>query len=195
MKVLDDLVEAISNYLQIPKKQATKIIKHIIDHKQETFEEDIQTFVHLIKNIKKCTICFLWSTDKLCEICSSHNSDQKLMIVENHNIITKYEEWKIFNGKYFVIPILYTKKFTLVNPPFDFSFLLSYINEFDEIIISLSPTAEGVMTSNLIFDTIKKNKANIKISQLAIGVPLGSTIDYMDQLTITHAFRNRKDIK
>lgn len=195
MKLLDDLVENVSSYLQIPKKQSLKIIKNIIDNKKDIFEIDIQKFIEVIKKIKKCTICFTLTENELCEICLSNNRYKKLMIVENPNIISKYEEWKIFNGKYFLVPILYTKKFTLINPEFDFTFLLSYIDQFEEIIISLSPTAEGVLTSNLIFDTIKKNNSNIKISQLAIGIPLGSTIDYIDQMTINHAFKNRKDIK
>lgn len=195
MKVLDDLIEKVSQYLQIPKKQATKIVKHIIDHKIENFEYEVQNFIEEIKNIKKCKICFSFTQDELCEICLSPNRDKKLMIIENQDMVQKYEEWKIFNGKYFLIPILYSKKFTLIKPEFDFTFLLSYIDNFDEIIISLSPIVEGVMTSNLIFDTIKKHKPNIKISQLAIGIPLGSTINYMDQLTMTHALKNRKDIK
>lgn len=93
------------------------------------------------------------------------------------------------------MPILFNKKFERIESNFDFNNLLDYVDNFNEIIIGLSPTAEGVLTSNLIFDTIKKEKPNINISSLAIGIPMGSSIDYMDQLTISYAIKNRKDIK
>ena len=117
------------------------------------------------------------------------------MIVENIAQIQKYEEWKIFNGKYYKIPQLFTKKFERININLDFSFLIEYIENFDEIILALSPTPEGIMSANFIFDTIKKEKPKTNISKLAIGVPIGSHLDYMDQLTMSYAIKNRKDIK
>ena len=69
------------------------------------------------------------------------------------------------------------------------------INQFKEIIIGISPNQQGILTTNYLLNEINKNVPHIKVSQLSIGIPFGASIDYIDQLTMSYAIKNRKDIK
>lgn len=191
----DYLIELLTKLPGISKKQAIKIVNFLLSQDKSNLLEKNRVFIKTIESISKCEICNFYSTNKRCEICLSQNREKKLMIIENVDQIQKYENWKLWKGKYFIVPSIFNSKFERINKSFDFSFLLDYIKDFNEVVISISPTAEGVLTSNLIFDTIKKEKPEVNISKLAIGIPIGSSIDYMDQLTLSYAIKNRKDIK
>lgn len=190
----DELVDSLTEIPGISKKQARKIINYFLTLDRTHLDQNIKNFINKLEKIKKCSICNFWTIEDKCKICLSKNRENKLMIVENSSQIEKFEEWKIFNGKYYVVPVLFSKKFEQVKN-FDFSFLNNYVNSFDEIIIGISPTPEGIITSNFIYDSIKKVYPNKQISKLAVGIPLGTSLDYMDQLTMSYAIKNRKNIK
>lgn len=191
----DRLIDLLTKLPGISKKQALRIINFLLSQDKSKLVEDSQSFIKTIKIISNCEICNFYSSNKRCEICLSPDREKKLMIIENVDQIQKYETWKLWKGKYFIVPPIFNSKFERINNNFDFTFLLDYVDNFNEIVISISPTAEGVLTSNLIFDTIKKEKSKVNISKLAIGIPIGSSIDYIDQLTLSYAIKNRKDIK
>ncbi len=194
---LDNLIEQLQEISGVSKKQAIEIINFLLSKRNEEQDIRINNFLKDIKKIKECSICSLYTDnqDSKCNICLSNKRESKLMIIENRSQIQKYEDWGLYKGRYFKVPQLFTKKFERINSNFEMDFLIDYINQFDEVIIALSPTPEGVLTSNLIFDTIKKSKPNIYISQLAIGIPMNSQIDYVDKLTLSQALKNRKEIK
>ncbi|MBD5422910.1 MAG: toprim domain-containing protein [Mycoplasma sp.] len=194
-KEFENLIDILREYPNVSNKQAMKIIKFIFEEKIDKFENDVNIFIDNLKKIKRCKLCSYFSIDDLCNICNSDDREKKLMIVENVDQIQKYEDWGIFHGKYYLVPILFSKNFERTKDDYNFSSLIEYVDNFNEIIIGLSPTPEGVLTSNLVFDKIKKEKPNILVSKLAIGIPLGTSVDYMDKLTMSYAIQNRKDIK
>ena len=194
LKEFNNLVDSLTKLPGISRKQATKIVNYLLINKKENIENVLKDFLSNINKIKNCSICGYYSIDNKCEICNSNHRENKLLIIENCEQIEKYENWKLWNGKYFKVPQLFNKKFEKIESNFNFDFLNSYITSFDEIVIALSPTPEGVLSANYIFDIIKNKNQKIKISKLAIGVPMGATIDYMDQLTLSYAIKNRKDI-
>ncbi len=193
-KEFDELIDTLKEFPNITTKQAKKIIDYMIQNKNNIDNKFIK-FKNLFNSIKTCSICGFYSSENICNICSSNFREKKLMLIENISQIEKYEQWELYRGKYLKVPQLFTKKFERIEKNFNFNFLLEYINNFDEIIISLSPTPEGILSSNYIVDIIRKEKPKIKISKLAIGIPIGSSIDYIDQFTISHALKNREDIK
>ena len=115
------------------------------------------------------------------------------MIIEDIEKINQFEKERLFNGKYYLVPILFNKKFQQTQ--FDFDFLLTYLNEFDEVILAINSTTEGILTANLIVDKIKEKHKNIKITQLATGIPLGVKMEYIDDLTLSYALKNRKELE
>lgn len=194
-KEFDDLVEMLREIPGISQKQATKIVNFFLKKNKNDLLKYKDKFFNNLLKIDKCSICGFYATNNECLICDNKERNNKLLIVENLEQIQKYENWKIFDGKYYSIPILFNKKLELIVENLNIDFLIKYINHFDEIIIALSPTVEGVFTTNYLCEQIKKNYPKKHISSLSIGIPMGSSIDFMDQLTLSYAIKNRKDIE
>ena len=90
---------------------------------------------------------------------------------------------------------MFNEKLVQKKITFDWASFFDYLKEFEEIIIGISPNQQGILTINYLLEEINKNIPHIKVSQLAIGIPFGVSIDYIDQLTMSYAIKNRKDIK
>lgn len=192
IKEFEQLVDILKQVPSISNKQAKNISHYLIDNNFDV-EMNLNKIINLIKNIKKCNLCSIYViNESTCRICSSNTRERKLMIVEDNEQIIKIESMNIYKGKYYVIPYLFNKKFE--QKQYDFSKTLEYINEFDEVIIGISPTAEGILSTNFIFEKIR-SFSNIKITRLATGIPLGSTLEYVDKMTLSYAIKNRKDIE
>lgn len=188
---IDDLWSIFQQLSFLSSKQIKKIINLLISKKNETIN-NLEKIQELIKELKQCSICTQYTKNEICQICSSNEREKKLLIVECVEQIKKIEDDNIFKGKYFVIPILYSKKFIPLD--YDFSFLINYLPKFNEVIIGVDSTPEGILTSNRIFEEIRK-KSTISVTKLATGIPLGSNIDYVDKITLSYALNNRKEIK
>ena len=191
----DYLVDIIKKIPSISNKQAQKITKYLIDQNIENLEKNSALIFDYLKKIKKCTLCSYYANDKLCNICLSPDRDKQLLIIENVDQIFQYEKWKIYHGKYYLFPQLFNEKLVQKQVAFDWSFFFDYLNQFKEIIIGISTNQQGILTTNYLLNEINKNVPHIKVSQLSIGIPFGASIDYIDQLTMSYAIKNRKDIK
>ncbi len=192
----DSLIEIIKKIPSISNKQAHKIAKFIINQDKTNIEKQWNLFFQNLLKINKCSICSYYTTEKLCNICLSPNRENKIMIIENIDQIQKYEDWKIYQGKYYLAPILFNEKLIYIQDNnFDSESFVNYVNQFDEIIIGISPHQQGILTINYLLDILKKKNILIKVSQLAIGIPFGASMDYIDQLTMSYAIKNRKDIE
>ncbi|MGL5205869.1 MAG: toprim domain-containing protein [Metamycoplasmataceae bacterium] len=185
---IDNLSLFFQKFTGIGNKQSKRMAHQLLKFNDEEFQEFLLLLNELRNNIKNCKICKNYTSKDLCSICSLNTRENKLMIVESIEDISRYEEWKFFNGKYYVFPIIFNNKFEQIND-FNISELTEYAKQFDEIIIALSATIEGTLTANF----LDKNLSNItKVSHLANGVPVGASIEYIDKLTFKHAFQNRK---
>ena len=176
-------------FVGIGNKQSKKMAHQVLKFNDDEFQEFLFSLKELKANIHNCIICKSYTNNEICLICSSTTRDKKLMIVESIEDISRYEEWKFFNGKYFVFPIIFNNKFERIHNV-DIQELKEYITKFDEVIIALSATIEGTLTANFLDDNLSKIT---KISHLANGVPVGASIEYIDKLTFSHAFKNRKE--
>jgi recombination protein RecR len=88
-----------------------------------------------------------------------------------------------------VFPIIFNNKFERKSD-INMDELIDYASNFDEVILALSATIEGSLTANFVDESLSPIT---KVSHLANGVPVGSNIEYIDQLTFKHAFKNRKE--
>lgn len=177
--------------LKISKKQAEKIIDFIISSNEEDFKSLISNFNNLKQKIKKCKVCNNISDNNLCEICSDEDRDKVLLIVENQKALDKFENSKFYYGKYFII----NEKFILKNDFSDeellkeVSKIVEYAAFFEETIIALSPTLQGEIITYHIKKTL--DEAQIQNSQIAIGIPLGASVNFVDDITLKQSIINR----
>jgi recombination protein RecR len=192
IKEIIDLEESLNSLPGVTKKSASKIARYIID-------EDIEFSSKLINRIKKaksaiikCTLCNDYTTAEICRICKNESRDSSILcIVSEPEALSAIEKSQSYQGKYY---ITYKEMNPRSSKKMDLSKIreLLDINDVKEIILAFDPTMNGEFTSFFISQELKN--LNIKISRIAIGMPINSKVDYADDLTIKMSFNNRKEL-
>ena len=123
---LETKLKKISN---LSKKQVQKIIFNLINLDKNDLEILFDLINQAKSEIKKCKICGYYSNDDLCLICTNKMRTNKIIVVEQSDDIDKFEELKIYDGKYYVFSSLYNLKENNDSFNKDFDKLLSLINK------------------------------------------------------------------
>ncbi|OYD26810.1 DNA replication and repair protein RecR [Mycoplasma testudineum] len=173
----------------VSKKGAIKIAQHIIKYSSNNFEDLISSLNELREKTKPCLKCNLIQSELICSFCNNAQRRKTLMIFEISSNVFKFEKLGIYNGYYFITDPLLSDRI-IRSEPFWMKQLINYIdNGIEEIVFAISPTLSGEITMQYI-KTYLANR-NIKTSRFAVGLPINSEVDYIDDMTLTAAFKNR----
>ena len=115
------------------------------------------------------------------------------MIVENSQDVVAIEKTNSYHGLYHVLGSLISSTKGIYPDDINFQKLLDRLNNVEEVIIALTSSMDGEMTSLYISKLLEEK--GIKVTRLASGLPMGGSLDYADELTIISALNNRKEIK
>ncbi len=167
------------------------VVRHIIDNLEEIEEK-----------VGLCEVCFNIATLNKCDICLDESRDKsKICIVAEVDDIWNIEKSGIFNGLYHALGGSLSAVSNITPDKLTFNSLFSRFSScnFEEIIFANNLSVEGATTVFYIMDEIKKLQNNgamkdIKITELANGIPMGASLEYMDEGTIEVAFKARKSI-
>lgn len=183
-KDFEFLVDALKSLPTISQKNANKIAYFLLSVDNKFFNDFIERILNFKKNIRYCELCNNLVTNNLiCDICKSESREQKkLCIVSFHEDFEKIENSNSFHGKYFILNCEINQKDLTTSKNIDLEKLEKIINyfEIDEILIATNMTANGEITGNYIKKFILDKKFNIEIFRLALGIPINSSIDYID---------------
>ena len=189
---IDNLVKTIGKLKALGPKSARRIVLQLIDNKEELIKPLTKQLVEIYKNLRRCETCGdYFSVISKCDC--SNKKYKKIFVCEEIQDKWTVEESGIYSGGGYhviggVLPALESKK----NGKLLISSLVNRVkdnNEIEEVILGLSNTAEGNVTSHLIADKLKG--LNIKITRLAQGISVGNSISYLDDGTLVTAFKNR----
>ncbi|MDO4940359.1 MAG: recombination mediator RecR [Erysipelotrichaceae bacterium] len=148
-----------------------------------------------VKNIKKCKICGFLCDEDECEICKDEHRDRStIMVVGYPQEAVAIEKTNGYHGLYHILNGLISSSKGVYPEDINIESLIQRINEdVKEVIIATSPTMDGEMTS-LYLNKLLVDK-NVLVTRLAHGLPMGSSLDYADDLTLIKAFDNRRKIE
>lgn len=165
----------------LPNKEVESLSDAIKDAKQSTFY---------------CSICNSLTYVDPCLYCSDlDRNDEMLCIVEEPFHISSIEKTGIYSGRYHVLLGRLSPLRGVGPDELKTDKLAKRIKDgnFQEVIIATNPTVEGESTAVYLAKILKDFK--IKLTRLAMGLPVGSDIDYADQVTISKAIEGRTEIK
>jgi len=162
-------------------------------------QADLEEFSASIKNAKTdliiCSVCQNISEQNPCNICSDKNRDRQTIciVAESHDLQT-IERLREYNGLYHILGGVINHLEGLGPESLNIGSLISKIqhNGFKEIILALNPDLEGESTSLYLQKLLKPYQ--IKITRLAKGLPSGSDIEYADEVTLSSALKNRREL-
>jgi len=193
---IDNLIKLISKLPGLGPKSAKRIILKMINNRQEIMKPLAQTLSEVYKNVIRCKICgTLKSNSSLCDNCENVSKKYtKICVVENIADQWAIESSSIYQGYYHILGGTISNSNNQRKEDLLIDSLIERIkkNNIEEVILATSATVEGHTTAFYIQDTLKN--ANIKVSKLAQGLPVGGEIESLDDGTLISAFKNRKGL-
>ena len=195
--LVDHLIESFQCLPGVGPKTAQRMVFYLLERDRDAGEILSESLKKALKQVGNCRKCRIFSESELCNICSNHKRDSMtICIVESVADVFAIEHSNNYLGRYFVLhghlsPIdnIGPDQLGLEN-----LFELVKTEGITEMILATNSTLEGEATSNYIFESLKDIKT-LQITRLALGVPLGGELEYVDGGTLMHAFSGRVNFK
>ena len=193
IKDINELVSTFSELPGIGEKSAERIVYALLNKSSDNRLKMIDNIKNLDK-IKKCQDCNNLTLDEICSICNDKSREAKtICVVDDIKNLILFERNQLFPGKYFILSGLINplQGIDITDLNLDGLDRMISKNNSVELILALKPTIEGETTSLYIS---KKYSNKLKVTKMAQGIPLGAEIEYLDPITLTQAFQDRKEI-
>jgi len=193
---LHDLIEELRHIPGIGAKTAQRIAFYFLGLPTEDADRLAEAIREAKRKIFYCSRCNNITHVDPCLICADeHRSDESLCIVEEPFNISSIERTGAYNGRYHVLLGALSPLKGRGPDELRLGKLTKRIGEgaFKEIIIATNPTVEGEATALYLLRVLKD--FGIRITRLAMGLPVGSDLDFADQVTIKKALEGRTELK
>lgn len=192
---LESLIEEFSKLPQIGRKTAQRLAMHITRQPKEEVEKFSRALIDTKNKIRFCNICCNITEDEVCRICeSSHRSTATICVVEEPQDVFAIEKTNEFKGKYHVLHGIISPLDGIGPNDIRIKELITRLgkengNAVEEIILALNPTVEGETTILYLSKLI--TPLDIKITRIARGIPIGSDLEFADEVTLAKALEGR----
>lgn len=162
---------------------------------QSSFQNFISSLNEVKEHLKFCKNCGAITEQEICEICLSTDRNAKIVcIVEQPEDIFFIENTNEYRGRYHVLNGVISPLDGIGPDQLKIKELLERLNKepIEEVLIATNPTLEGDATANYISQLLRP--IGLKITRIAHGVTIGSTLEYADQYTLGKAIKSRLTI-
>ena len=194
-KPLAQLIEFFQKFPGIGPKSAQRMAFHLLKMPLSEVQRFSNVLVEAKENIHYCSVCFNMSASNPCEICTDTRRDNSVICVvaETKDLIA-IEKTREYKGLYHVLQGTLSPLDGIGVEDIRIKELLTRVTDatVSEVILALSPSVEGEATSMYITKLLKP--FNIKISRIAFGLPVGSDLEYADEITLAKAIEGRRII-
>lgn len=193
-KSFEELMTCFKMLPGIGNKGAERMAYAIYDMSEEDVKRFSQALSSFKENVYTCPICGNLSEGDKCEICADHERDQStICVVESPKDVFAMEKMKEYHGLYHVlggtISIMDGKTMDDLNI---MSLFDRITPDTKEVIIATNATREGETTALFLAKLL--DKKGINTTRIAHGLPIGSSLDYADELTLLKSFEGRKKV-
>ena len=192
---LEDLTEHFESLPGVGKKSAQKMAYSILKMSDEKVFSFAQSMMKAKNNIKRCKECCNFTDKDICDICSNSSRDKSIIcVVEEPKDVSAIERTNEFNALYHVLHGVISPLNGIGPDEICIKELLKRIEkeEIKEVIMATNPTVEGEATAMYISKILKP--LGIKVTRLAYGVPVGASLEYADEITLSRAMLGRNEI-
>ena len=190
-----NLIEQFSKLPGIGRKTAQRLAFFVL----EMDEVDVDLLSTSIRDAKEkimlCQNCCNLTDDKLCSICKSTRRDETIVcVVEGAKDIIAMERSKEFKGLYHVLHGTISPMDNVGPDDLRIKELIARISEgqVEEIIVATNPTVEGEATALYLSKLIKP--LDVKVTRIGHGIPVGGDLEYFDEVTLSKAMDNRREM-
>lgn len=193
---IESLIEQFAQLPGIGRKSAERIAFYILNSMSDADVSYMSSVISLAKSsVKFCEICQNLTDSSPCPICSSAKRDNStICVVEESKDVSAIEKTGQYNGLYHVLH-------GVISPIDDVSpddikikeLLLRLNGDVQEVIMATNPTVNGTATAVYIQKLLKP--LGVKVTRIAHGIPIGSVLEYADEMTLSKALEGRIEMK
>ncbi len=197
MKVfIEPIGKLINEFSKLPgvgAKTAQRYAYKVINMSESEVKAFAQSLLDVKSKVKYCKICGNFTEDDVCDVCKNRSSDVICVVKEPKDVIA-IEKLNEFNGVYHVLHGTISPLDGIGPNDINIKGLLERIQKggVSEVIMATNPDVEGEATAMYIMGLIKP--LGIKVTRLAHGIPVGTDLEYADEVSLARAFVERKTL-
>ncbi len=190
---IEKVVEMFNSLPSVGKKTAHRLTFFLLKQSDDYIQKFSDSLINLKKNVRFCSKCFNYTENDPCNICTSSKRDESVIcVVEQPYDINVIEKTGDYFGSYHVLHGVLNPLEGITENDIKIKELVGRAANASEIILAINPSVEGEVTMHYIAKLLKT--FDVKITRLASGVPIGSSIEFSDEATIARAFEGRTEI-
>ena len=192
---LTRLVEQLQKLPGIGAKGAQRLAFHILKHPRDEAEGLCDAIRDVKDRVTYCTVCSNITDQDPCMFCTSPTRNQRLIcVVEEPQNVSVVEKTREFRGVYHVLMGTLSPLHGVGPDDLKIHGLLSRVGDgaVDEVILATNPTVEGEATALYLARLLKP--LGVRVTRIAMGVPVGSDLEYADEVTMTRAMEGRREV-
>tara|TARA_B100000963_G_scaffold79872_1_gene68011 strand:- start:3036 stop:3635 length:600 start_codon:yes stop_codon:yes gene_type:complete len=193
-KPLAKLIEHFEKFPGIGPRTAQRLALFILKQPEQNIKDFSKALLEAHSNVGHCKNCFNLTSEIKCEICKNPDRDHKIIcVVAETRDLLALERAREYKGIYHVLGGLISPMDSIGPELLEIKSLVERVskNEVEEIILALTPSVEGDTTSLYIGKLLTPFT---KVTRIAYGLPMGSELEYVDEVTLARALEGRRDI-
>ena len=193
-KPLSKLIGHFEKFPGIGPRTAQRLALFILKQPESSIKDFSKALLEAHSNVGHCKKCFNLTSEEECQICRNKERNQKIIcVVAETKDLLALERSREFKGVYHVIGGLISPMDSIGPELLEIRSLVERVNksEVDEIILALTPSVEGDTTSLYIGKLLTPFT---KVTRIAYGLPMGSELEYVDEVTLARALEGRTNL-
>ncbi len=192
---IQDLIRLLSKLPGLGPRSGRRAALHLIKHKDQALYPLLKAITTAGENLGLCTTCGNVDTQDPCALCQDERRDRTIIcVVEDVMDLWALERSATYHGSYHILGGTLSALDGIGPEQLRIAKLVerSHDGEVQEIILALNATVDGQTTAHYVTERLAT--ANVKISALAHGVPVGGELDYLDDGTLAMAMNDRRQV-
>ena len=192
---LQNLVDQFKRLPGVGAKSAQRLAFHIL----KTPREDVERLAEAMREVKDrvtyCSVCSNITDTDPCYFCTYPGRDQRtICVVEEPENVTAIEKTRDFKGLYHVLMGALSPLHGVGPDDLKIKGLLTRVGagNIDEVILATNPNVEGEATAIYLAKLLKP--LGVRVTRIAMGVPVGSDLEYADEVTMHKAMEGRREV-
>lgn len=195
--LLQEAVGELSKLPGIGRRTALRLAMHLLRMEPSSVDDMTTAIARFRHDIKYCSRCNNLSDAEICPICADAERDRStICVVEQVADLLSIENTHQYRGLYHVLGGLISPMQGIAPSDLKIDLLCDRIAQGNvkEVILAISTSVEGETTLFYLMSRLRAF-AGVKITSIARGIGFGDELEYVDELTITHAMLNRREIE